>query len=147
MDKTTKIIVVVAVIAVIGVIAWYVYSQKSTKTEEKKETTNNTPKKESSTLQNIFFGYGSSSLVCALGFYLLSQRKRRYKMSKLSGWSLFWLAMTATCIIATVFSLIQANRKKKLKQNTDIGKVVGEDFGFFRSGNDGIGYLGGTKVF
>lgn len=69
-------------------------------------------------------------------------------MSKLSGWSLFWLAMTATCIIATVFSLIQANRKKKLKQNTDIGKVVMEDSGsFIRSGNDGIGYLGGTKVF
>lgn len=39
-------------------------------------------------------------------------------------------------------------QKKKLKQNTDIGKVVEEDSGFFiRSGNDGIGYLGGTKVF
>ena len=48
-------------------------------------------------------------------------------MSNLSGWSLFWLAMIATCIIATVFSLIQANRKKKLKQNTDIGKAVGGD--------------------
>lgn len=69
-------------------------------------------------------------------------------MSKLSGWSLFWLAMTATCIIATVFSLIQANRNKKLKQNTDIGIAVEEDSDFFiRSGNDGIGYAGGTKLF
>jgi hypothetical protein len=71
-------------------------------------------------------------------------------MSKLSGWSLFWLAMTATCIIATVFSLIQANRNKKLKQNTDIGKAVGLDsniFGRDRKITDGVIYIGGDKIY
>lgn len=71
-------------------------------------------------------------------------------MSKLSGWSLFWLAMTATCIIATVFSLIQANRNKKLKQNTDIGKAVGLDsniFGRDRKITDGVMYIGGDKIY
>lgn len=42
-------------------------------------------------------------------------------MSKLSGWSLFWIALTATCIIATVFSVIQANRKKKSESKIDYG--------------------------
>ena len=39
-------------------------------------------------------------------------------MSKLSGWSLFWIALTATCIIGTVFSVIQAKKSKKESGDT-----------------------------
>lgn len=69
-------------------------------------------------------------------------------MSKLSGWSLFWLAMTATCIIATVFRVIQANRKKELK-TTDIGTPVAVDSNLFShlSDNGGVFYLGGDKIY
>ena len=62
-------------------------------------------------------------------------------MSKLSGWSMFWLAMTATCIIATVFSLIQANRKKKSESKIDYGTPIALDKDtsiLRRSDNDGI---------
>lgn len=53
MSKTTKIIIVIAVLAVIGLIAWYVYSQKSTKTETKSDSTGTTTSKDTSKAQDI----------------------------------------------------------------------------------------------
>ena len=68
-------------------------------------------------------------------------------MSKLSGWSLFWIALTVTCIIATVFSVIQAKRKKKQNsdQVADAGNVISADiplvFPDGRTVSDGVAYI------
>ena len=49
-------------------------------------------------------------------------------MSKLSGWSMFWIALTAIEIIAAIGRVILIHQEKQKKKNqTDIGKAVGGD--------------------